>query len=737
MASSQNAITEHLQCSVCLDRLNDPHLLPCQHTFCLACLQALVAQSPRPHRVTCPACRQETHLPQPAGVQAIPKNLLANQLIDTLSQSKQATAKKCEECDEENDAAGFCEDCQMYLCEGCVRIHVRSKTRRGHAIVPMAAVQDDQSEHPAAARELECDNLRHRGERLEVYCITCDKAICYKCAAVQHQNCKKGDLDSACEAKKADANLLIGEVEREVIAPLRTIIRQAEQGQRCVLSSSEKAEQDINDFFSDCQELLDRRKRDLVKEVKGHSQFQQDVLVQRARRATADLHRALQCTAATTNTMTSRKRSVVVNSAAESMAQLEDLKKTASEVRPEDMWAPKETVFSAQMDNFASPIKNLGAVRSNIVSGIKLDRNPPSDVLRDTPFEVRLTQPAGFQARLQVDPPLCAAMPNLSVVRHASQGGEVFDTFKITTKAAGKHKVHIRVGGNDQEGTVVNEFSMNSHQIPDQGNVSGQRGIRDGQFNSPLGITAYHGNHFLVADKENKRLQEVNDEGHFVRSIPAKAEITAVTTLPSGNILATDMSNHQVHMFSQEGQLISSFGSHGDQPGQFDRPYGVAITNNGHVVVSDMYNNRLQVVDPNRPSTPLVVFSKCGHDRILKSPRGVLVDPSSGNIAVANDEGHSIEVFSSDGHHITKIGTSKAGSGPGQLSGPTGLALHQSNHFLVADFDNKRVCIFTRDGQFVDVWGKKQDMGRPWDVACSPSGRVMVTEYDKYCLHLL
>ena len=401
------------------------------------------------------------------------------------------------------------------------------------------------------------------------------------------------------------------------------------------------------------------------------------------------------------------------------------------------MWAPKETVFSAQMDNFASPIKNLGAVRSNIVSGIKLDRNPPSDVLRDTPFEVRLTQPAGFQARLQVDPPLCAAMPNLSVVRHASQGGEVFDTFKITTKAAGKHKVHIRVGGNDQEGMIINEFSMNSHQIPDQGNIGGQHGDEGGQFKRPLGITAYHDNHFLVADKENKRLQEVNDEGHFVRSIPAKRKITAATTLPSGNILATDVSNDQVHMFSQEGQLISSFGSRGDQPGQFNCPYGVAITNNGHVVVSDMYNNRLQVVDPNRPSTPLVVFSKCGHDRILKHPRGVLVDPLSGNIAVANDEGHSIEVFSSDGHHITKIGTSKAGSGPGQLSGPTGLALHQSNHFLIADFDNNRVCIFTRDGQFVDVWGKKQDMGRPWDVACSPSGRVMVTDFDKDCLHLL
>ena len=97
---------------------------------------------------------------------------------------------------------------------------------------------------------------------------------------------------------------------------------------------------------------------------------------------------------------------------------------------------------------------------------------------------------------------------------------------------------------------IVNEFRQ-YEQSPDtqadRGNVSGQCGNGDGQFN-PIMSHSVPWQPFSCRRHKKQVFHEVNDEGHFVRSIPAKGKIAAVTTLPSGNILATDMSNDQVQV---------------------------------------------------------------------------------------------------------------------------------------------------------------------------------------------
>ena len=39
--TSEDFMEEFLQCAVCLEVYNEPKLLPCQHSFCTRCLQAL------------------------------------------------------------------------------------------------------------------------------------------------------------------------------------------------------------------------------------------------------------------------------------------------------------------------------------------------------------------------------------------------------------------------------------------------------------------------------------------------------------------------------------------------------------------------------------------------------------------------------------------------------------------------------------------------------------------------
>ncbi|CAF4806878.1 unnamed protein product [Pieris macdunnoughi] len=48
-----NGINDLVQCALCLELLNTPKMLPCQHTFCLACLKVYVADLAV---VSCPLC---------------------------------------------------------------------------------------------------------------------------------------------------------------------------------------------------------------------------------------------------------------------------------------------------------------------------------------------------------------------------------------------------------------------------------------------------------------------------------------------------------------------------------------------------------------------------------------------------------------------------------------------------------------------------------------------------------
>ena len=53
--------------------------------------------------------------------------------------------------------------------------------------------------------------------------------------------------------------------------------------------------------------------------------------------------------------------------------------------------------------------------------------------------------------------------------------------------------------------------------------------------------------------------------------------------------------NSRISVFTSEGAFVTSFGSPGKQPGQFDWPRDIAINNSGVVYVCDLNNHRIQL----------------------------------------------------------------------------------------------------------------------------------------------
>ena len=63
----------------------------------------------------------------------------------------------------------------------------------------------------------------------------------------------------------------------------------------------------------------------------------------------------------------------------------------------------------------------------------------------------------------------------------------------------------------------------------------------------------------------------------------------------SGEVVVSEYSGHRISVYSREGKLIRSFGSEGSKSGQFYYPHGVAITSDNHILVADEYNHRIHM----------------------------------------------------------------------------------------------------------------------------------------------
>ncbi|CAF3853943.1 unnamed protein product [Rotaria magnacalcarata] len=80
-----------LECPLCLDRFDQPRLIPCGHTYCTKCLNELCAGS---DTVICPQCRQQHDVPI-TGVTLFPRNLSYQQLLDIRTEQLVST-RQCQ-----------------------------------------------------------------------------------------------------------------------------------------------------------------------------------------------------------------------------------------------------------------------------------------------------------------------------------------------------------------------------------------------------------------------------------------------------------------------------------------------------------------------------------------------------------------------------------------------------------------------------------------------------------------
>jgi hypothetical protein len=72
-------LEELLECPICMNPYDDPHVLPCQHTFCKGCIITLKGDK-EDNRINCPICRELHVLAN--GIDSLPANYTMKRLIE-------------------------------------------------------------------------------------------------------------------------------------------------------------------------------------------------------------------------------------------------------------------------------------------------------------------------------------------------------------------------------------------------------------------------------------------------------------------------------------------------------------------------------------------------------------------------------------------------------------------------------------------------------------------------------
>ena len=264
--------------------------------------------------------------------------------------------------------------------------------------------------------------------------------------------------------------------------------------------------------------------------------------------------------------------------------------------------------------------------------------------------------------------------------------------------------------------------------------VFGRPGNIDGRFDYPRAIALDVERARIYVIDKTARVQRFGLDGTFETgwTMPrfANGKPTGLAIDPAGRVVVADTHEHRIAIFNADGELEETFGSYGEEDGQFVYPTDVAMASDGTWFVSEYGgNDRVQIFNADRQVIGSIGFQ--GHADVdgrpgLLRPQALAWDDQAQELFIADAVNHRIVVTGRDGLIRRILGG--AGPGPGRLAYPYDLALEDDGSILVVEYGNNRVQRLDRNtGACLGLWGGAGvEPGRlryPW--AIDSAGGVM------------
>jgi DNA-binding beta-propeller fold protein YncE len=238
-------------------------------------------------------------------------------------------------------------------------------------------------------------------------------------------------------------------------------------------------------------------------------------------------------------------------------------------------------------------------------------------------------------------------------------------------------------------------------------------------------LATYHGVDDFKTKKPSKwKAMLLGPEDAGLKPSDSMVKPYGISVTPDGRVLVTDTAARRVFLFDLDAKSVSFIGESGS--GKITKPIGVAVDGEGKVFVADATLNRVFGYAPDGSLAVAI-----GHEGELESPSGLAADRANKWVYVADSKKHQVLCYSTiDGTLVRTIGT--RGEEPGTFNFPTNLFVDRQGRLYVADTLNFRIQIFDAAGAFVRAFGTLGDipgtMNRPKGIGVDSEGHIYVAD---------
>ncbi|XP_072432749.1 tripartite motif-containing protein 2-like isoform X2 [Chiloscyllium punctatum] len=720
---------QFLVCSICLDRYNNPKVLPCLHTFCERCLQNYIP--PQSLTLSCPVCRQTSILPE-KGVSALQNNFFITNLMEVL----------------QGNAA--CSQEQASLKETVSAVS-------GHS--------------------LSCPN--HEGKGMEFYCGSCETAMCGECTETEHCDHRTVPLRDVVDQHKASLRLQLDAIKSR-LPQLNAAIELVHGICRQLIANKDSAVTEISASFEELQQAVQLRKASLISDLEGLCNSKQKVLEKQ-------LEYLLQGREKIRSSSEFTEQALSHGTETEVLLVKKQMTETLSELAAQDFpLQPQENEhldLRVETDGVRKSIQNLGVlVTTNAVAqqtvatgeGLRhavvgqqttvtiTTKDKDGELVKsgNAILQAEIIAPDGsstqgeivdnrngtyellYTLKMEGDFTLSVTLYNQPVkgspyrVRATKPSDSSHSPEDVKRRVKSPSGGHIRQKAVRRPASMYGTGKKKDNPIEDELIIRvGTRGREKGEFTNLQGISASGNNRIVVADSNNQCIQVFSNDGQFKlrfgvrgRSPGQLQRPTGVTIDPNGDIIVADYDNRWVSTFTPDGKFKGKIGA-----GKLLGPKGVAIDHNGHLIVVD---NKACCVFIFQCNGKLVSrFGVRGTaDRQFAGPHFVAVN-NRHEILVTDFHNHSVKVYNSDGEFLFKFGSH--GEGNGQFNAPTGVAVDSNGNIIVADWGNSRIQVFDSSGSFLSYINTSADpLYGPQGLALTSDGHVAVADSGNHCFKI-
>ena len=257
-------------------------------------------------------------------------------------------------------------------------------------------------------------------------------------------------------------------------------------------------------------------------------------------------------------------------------------------------------------------------------------------------------------------------------------------------------------------------------------------------FSDPFGIAVAKAGTIYVADAGEKNLiHKISREGTITTFSTGFNTPSALAIDANGNLYVADTSNNRIGKVAPDGTVstIAGDGTAGYRDGpaaqaRFNGLVGIAVDTRGNVFVADTYNDRVRMISTDGQVSTVAGAGSPGYadgDRntaLFDTPCGIAV-AQDGTLIIADTGNDRLRRIDKDGNvsAFTVNGES--------LSSPIGLALTHDNVLYVTELNRSRVLQVTPDGSAHVIAGRgpgfadgvdNARFNQPTAVAIDPTG---------------